>query len=515
MSVRQTVFVALLTALYLCFELAFNARLLDVVGGAASSAQIHHIELFGRSLSGVAVALVVLQLLLGARHRNGTGSPRTLGMVFWCMVAGGLVFGSLQVLVDTLVARSGPEFRRASLNIVLVQRALVDGGVELDGLDDDSGLFAQPAGKAFLALFPLMAVSVERLDDKIRDAKLELISRQVQQELGGAAGYYDRYVEAVKKTQGQWQNYKRAPIPQDMEAEVARRQDKAWADYLEDLGKRGWTPSTVPGMARNAVLRKVRAQVPVSQQWALNDEAAFRDAVAVQVRRRMGGNAGDGSITVKGRRMPPGLGWPAFFAHAGVQAELRDGLKLPASVTLQPAYGSGAEFDRAVFAPLVRDLARRELVRYDAAAATFADGAANAQLGLDAARAVIVPPVALFFSLMGAVGHLAKLSYLLLRLAVAALPALRGRALRLWVVPFAVIGLVWLGLSWAENPVTRSRLHAYINQQVLQGGGPGAAALVNALHVVAVGQGYAYPLNEWVRTRVLGGITYGYQDAAH
>jgi hypothetical protein len=515
MSVGQTVFVALLTTLYLCFELAFNARLLDVVGGAASSAQIHHIELFGRSLSGVAVALVVLQLLLARRHRNGTGSPRSLAMVFWCMVAGGLVFGSLQMLVDQLVQRSDPAFRRASLNIVLVQSALVKGGVELDGLDDDPGLFAQPAGKAFLALFPLMAVSVERLDEKIRDAKLELISRQVQQELGGAAGYYGRYVEAVKKTQDQWQSYQRAPTAKDMEAEVVRRQDKAWADYLQDLGQRGWTPSTVPGMARSAVLRKVRAKVPVPEQWALNDEAGFRDAVATQVRRRMGGSGGDGSIVVKGRRIPPGLGWTAFFAHASVQAELREVLKLPAGVTLQPAYSNGADFDRAVFAPLVRDTARRELVRYDAHADTFADGAVNAQLGLDSARAVIVPPIALFFSLLGAVGHLAKLSYLLLRLTVAAVPALRARLRRLWLLPLAVMGLVWSGLSWADNPVTRSRLHAYINQQVLQGGGPGAVPLVNALHVVAVGQGYAYPLNEWVRTRVLAGVTYGYQDATH
>ena len=75
MSPRQTLFVALLTAIYLCFELAFNARLLDVVGGAASNEQIHSIETFGRALSGVAVALLVLQFLLSMRNRLGTGSP--------------------------------------------------------------------------------------------------------------------------------------------------------------------------------------------------------------------------------------------------------------------------------------------------------------------------------------------------------------------------------------------------------------------------------------------------------
>ena len=266
MSIRQTLFLVLLTIAYLCFELAFNARLLDVVGGTASPDQIHHIEHWGRSLSGIALALFVLQVLLARRNKSRNGSPRGLAIVFWCLASGVAMFLFLQTLVDTLVTYSSPGFRRISLNMVLVQGALVRGGVELDGLDDDPGLFAQPAGKAFLALFPAMAVSVERLDEKIRDAKLELIGRQVQRALGGAAGYYKSYTEAVKKTQDQWQRYQRVPGRQDVEGEVARRQDQAWSEYLEDLGRRGWTPSTVPGMARSAVLRKVRAKIPVPAQ---------------------------------------------------------------------------------------------------------------------------------------------------------------------------------------------------------------------------------------------------------
>lgn len=512
MSRGQTVWVALLTALYLCFELAFNARLLDVVGGAPSPDQLHAIEIFGRSLSGVAVALVLLQLLLGRRARSARGSPRALAIVFWCLLAGLLVFASLQLLVEQLVARSSPEFRRASLNIVLVQRALARGAVELAGLDDDPGLFARPEGKAFMAQFPVLAVSVQRLDEKIRDAKLDLVSRQVSDSLGGAAGLYRHYVEAVQKTQGQWQRYQRVPGAQDLDAEIARRQDAAWADYLSDLGQRGWTPSTVPGMAQATVRRKVRARVRVPADWALNDEAGFRAAVAAQVRRKAG-VAGDGGLTVQGRRLPPGLSWPAFFAHAGVQAELRQALRLPVTVALQPSYRSGEAFEREVFTPLLRDVAQRELQRYDAPAERFADGAPHAEAGREAARAAIVPPLALFFSLLGAIGHLAKLSYLLLRLAVGWRPAWQARARHLWAVPVAVLLLCWGLLSVLDNAVTRSRLYAYMREQLLQDGGAGARVLANGLHVVAVGQGLGYPVNEAIRTRLLGGITYGYEEA--
>ena len=57
MKRKHAIWLVVLTSIYLCVELAFNARLLDVVGSAPDADTVHHIEIFGRSLSGVAVAL--------------------------------------------------------------------------------------------------------------------------------------------------------------------------------------------------------------------------------------------------------------------------------------------------------------------------------------------------------------------------------------------------------------------------------------------------------------------------
>lgn len=512
MTPKQTLYVAVLTAIYLCFELAFNARLLDVVGSAASTDQIHSIEVFGRALSGVAVALLVLQFLLGMRNRLCTGSPDVFEMVFWCLCAGALVYFLLQLLVNHLVERSSAEFRRTSLNLVLVQRALVDGSVELDGLGDDPGLFAKPAGKAFLAMFPVMAVSVDQLDEKISDAKPQMISRQISERFEGAGGFHKKYLEAVDKTAEQWKQYQRIPSAQALVDRVAREQDAAWNKYISDLGRRGWTPSSVPAHARNTVRRQVMKSAGVSNQWNLTDEASFRAAVERKVRRKAGNPKGSAGLMVKGQRIPPGLSWPAFFAHNAVQAELREALNLPKHVRLKHDYASIVEFDREVFSPMVLDTARRELARYDAPAESFQARGDNVRAGVDAARAAIVPPLALFFSLLGAVGHLAKLTYLLLRLGATAIPAFRERARHLWLAPVAVLAIAWTGLSQADNSVTRSRLHNYMIEQVIANGGAGSGLLVNTLHVVAVGQGYGYPINEAVRTHVLGGITFGYRE---
>ena len=102
MSLRAIFGLCLITGLYLMFELAFNARLLDVVGGTATTEQVHNIEIFGKLLSGTAAALVVLQLLITMRSRSATASPGVIGIAFWCGLTLMLVYGGLQLFVDCL-----------------------------------------------------------------------------------------------------------------------------------------------------------------------------------------------------------------------------------------------------------------------------------------------------------------------------------------------------------------------------------------------------------------------------
>ena len=518
MTLRQIGFLCVLTLCYLVFELAFNARLLDVVGSAADESQVHHIEVFGRSLSGIAAALVVLQVLLARRNRRG--SPAILGILFWCLVTGVVIYGALYELVERLATTSSPEFRRQSLNIQLLQRALVDGSAEVDGLGTDPGLLAEPQGKAFLALFPALAVSVERLDEKIAAAKQSLIERALDRQMGGPQGYAGSWDSALKATREQWQKYRR--IPQDLDARVAREQDRAWSDYVADLRKRRWTPGSVPGYAHASVLRSVRNRVPVPADWALDDEAGFREAVAARVRRQAGVGAGDGSVAVHGQHVPPGLGFEDFVRQRGVQLELQDKLKAPDDVPIAATYADGAAFERLLYRPMLHRLAAQKLRDYESPVADFADGHRLQETGVAAVRAVIVPPIALFFSLLGAIGHASKLSYLVVkgahvpiskRFAGSLADRLTGRAG--WV-PVGALAIAFAALALLENDVTRSRLYAYMSAQTTAGHGDGgqhlaALALMGALHDIAVGQGYAYPFDEKIRTDLLGGITFGYQ----
>lgn len=435
-----------------------------------------------------------------------------------CTTVGWAVYVSLGKLTDYLVESSSPSFRHASVNIVLVQRALVDGLIKIDGFTEDKFIFHRPEGKAFLALFPLMATSVDRLEEKIREAKLDLIKNQVDTHLGGPAAYYKKYAGAVQEAADQWKRYSAAGNPGGGNMDIAARQDKAWNDYLNELSKSGWTQHTVPDRYRSRVLRKVQAKIPVPFDWDLADEEVFR--AAVKRRAERGGRKDGEGVSVGGKIIPPGLGWEAFFSLPAVQTELRKKLQLPSRVVLRPAYRSGEDFERTVFDPLVSEIARQKLVAYDAPAATYAAGGKHEQLGKEMARAAIVPPVALFFSLAGALGHLGKLIFLCLKAVMHASFTGKSSHRYLRYLPVGMFVAVILGsvlvLRKLENDVTQSRLYGFLESQVISDRADSLMppAIANVSHIVAVGQGIFYPGNEWVRINMLGGFSFGYEPLA-
>ena len=522
LQIRQTLILIVLTIAYLCFELGFNARLLDVVGGNVKPEDVEGVEFYGRSLSGIAAALVVLQLMWRRRLKNNGSGPSWMKIIVCCVVTAGVVFGVLKTTVNVLVNTRDAEFRRMAFNTTLLQRSLVGGSLQLQGLVDDPTLFAKPEGKSFLALFPFLAVSVRHLDERMGPAKEQLVRANVRQVAGGPAGYYDKYQEAMRELAGKWELY--AGIIPDSDAGLRAKQQSSWDEYRNSLSRRGWQPHSVPARHRAAVVNNVRKKVPVSSNWHPADELSFRAAV----KRRYTAEAASKGVTVRGERIPPGLPFAAFVARPGVQAQLRDALKLPAGATVQSAYASPADFGRLFDQFLDRQTAER-LVEYRASRTDFEAGGRFFHEGKEAARAAIVPPVALFFSLLGAIGHFSKLLYLIATVGLLVLAARRGEQAgadgqlsrrSAWIATGVLAGAflgTWGILSLLDNNVTKSDLFRQMldwNRQAADDSTrwqiAGKGLLANITHVVAVGQGYSYPVNEAIRINVLQGIEYGY-----
>ena len=534
LQIRQTLILIALTIVYLCFELGFNARLLDVVGGDVDPKAVEDVEFYGRSLSGIAAALVVLQLMWRRRLRIDTIGPSWKKIGLWSLATAVIVFMVLKTFVTVLVNTRDAQFRRMAFTTTLMQRSLVGGSLQLQGLVDDPGLFAQPEGKAFLALFPALAVSVSHLDERMEPAKEQLINFNVRKLAGGAAGYYEKYQQAVEEVHDRWKLYS-GMIP-DNDPGLQAKQQSSWSDYEQSLSRHGWRPESVPARRRAAVVNNVRKKVPVPANWHPADQMSFRLAV----KRRYASEAASKGITVKGDRIPPGLPFPAFVARPGIQAVLRDGpdggngseesrgLRLPRGAVVQDAYGSPAEFGR-LFDQFAAHVTQEKLLEYRASPVDFEGGGKYFVKGKDAAHAAIVPPVALFFSLLGAIGHFSKLLYLIATVGLLVLAARRGEEagkdgqlsrrsawIATGVLASAFLG-IWGIFTVSDNHVTRSELFRQMldwNRQAEDGSTrwliAGKGLLANFTHVVAVGQGYSYPVNEAIRVTILQGMEYGY-----
>ncbi|MFL9923695.1 hypothetical protein PQR62_05455 [Herbaspirillum lusitanum] len=513
--IKQILLLIAITFVYLTFELGFNARLLDVVG-SGNVDDVHNIEIFGRTLSGIAVALFVFGRMMDRRIRSDYGNvPSLRRIALFCVITIAAVFFFIKALVDGLVVSRDTEFRRMAMNTTLLQSALIDGRVTLTGLSDDEKIFARPEGKAFLALFPLMAVSVNNLEERIKNEK-EILMRQAVAKQIGAAQYYKNYTEAIRETHKKWLQYARIPTSSDQG--LRQEQDKAWSEYQRSLSRHRWTPDSVPANRRATVVNNVRRKVPVPPNWDPADEATFREAVEQKYRRAMASSAR--SVTVSGDVIPPGLPFPAFVARPGVQRELRNTLKLPPSATVATSYATSAEFMQ-LFDQAVALEARKRLERFTADERALSPGGIYYADAEKATRAAIVPPIALFFSLLGAITHFTKLLYLITKLVML---LVRSEAKLPWRVEWSAKGAlavvflaVMLSLNVTENSITRSdlfgRMMGWMQHgpaQAQEGGSIGKWALTRAVHIVAVGQGYGYPLNESIRMNVLQGLNYGY-----
>lgn len=509
LPIPQTLFIIALTLTYLVVEMAFNASLLDVSGGLLSD-RVESMELYGRLLSGIAVALFVLQYLLGKRVKNAGRSPHVLTMVFWCLFSIVLTYGALKFVVDMLVHSTSPQFRKASVNLMLVRSEMLHGRALISGLADDSAFFEQPEGKAFAALFPALGAMIwPKLDKTLAPAKAELLYKATDSKLGGVQAFYDgAYKDAIKQASDMY----RGIYPKDVFNDIWRREsDKAWAQYEADLKARRWTPYTVPYHARSRVVAEMGKRVGVPKHWNPSDRQGFNSAMFVKVNKNLTSNPG--AIYDDGKLVASGLSWPAYVAHPVTQRELRQSFALPQDVPVLAAYASGEDFDAKLYRPVVRASSDKELKRLDLPAEQYKAPGKHAKDGFEAAQAALVPPIALWFSLLGAISHLAKLLYQLTRLAAMYLPSSRATRWAPVMMPLLTVCLIGMFIGSSDTKATASGPHQFLKNQALAASDEGGSMLrtrlaIGVMHAVEVGQSYAYPINNFVRNEVLQGFSF-------
>lgn len=523
-----------ITLTYLICELAFNSRLLDLVGSVSTADEVHNMERYGRTLTAIAAALLALQFSLMGLVRlkkKGvwlTAKASTALVLLICLITGTLTWHAVEWVIERQVTKSTGEFRQMSLLAQLYQHALIEGQQTLEGIPLDSGggqaqTWTSPSGKAFLATLPVLLSSSDRYRKLLeRDAEQNLRDNISARE-GGVRGYYELWLQARGEVHKQFVAYYNDEM--DISETVRLEQARAWQRYERSLEAKRLKTWNVPRRYYATVRKQVRGQgVPVTNDWSPSDRTGFNAAVAKAARQKY---LAQRTVVYKGVTLPKRLDWGVFFRLEVIQKELREKLLLPANTFVREEYPLNdklKQFALELHTPHLNEAVKQQLPELRAAVSSYSAGGSNEKLGEDAARAVIVPPIALIFSLVGALTHLAKLLYLVLVPLTATLltrrPSRPVRFLNRYPLafPVALIAVLVVTFSLINNSITESVVYKNLKDGLagakititdepipLSGG-----AVLRVMHAVSIGQSYSYPINQYLREHVLQGFDFGY-----
>lgn len=404
--IRPAIILAL-TVTYLLLELPFAAHLLDIVGTTADPAVLHKTEIAGRLISGLAASLLVWGLYVIPRSRS------FLHGVALCLLTGVPITTAVYVgqsrLVEVLVDRSTAEERQTAFGVLAFTTLIQKGRADVSGLLLDEEGLASAEGKTFVAVLPALGAAMPDVRERLRPQVRAVVRTAVLERMGSASEYYNRvYRPSLEALAKQYEQYRKGVVAHvSALEEVDRRAEAGYAEYVTEL--RGKGIDGPPSRWQCPRIRKnVRSRgVPVPDSWDCWERRTF--VLAARNKGHMDARARyvSQSERTAGFVLPDDLpDFEAFLADANVQGRWRKEIGLTRALPLRLM--DLQELERSVYQVILHDNVEEGVRKLEAGVKDFEQGGRYYQDGERAIRSLIIPPLALFFSLFGAVTHFIK-----------------------------------------------------------------------------------------------------------
>lgn len=459
------------TGLYLLFEIPFGSLVLDVVGSAATSAEIERLEWTGRVFTALAVLIVVWGTLFD-RYVDGLADLRRtyLAMALSAVVVVPVVHQAVWYGVEAFVASSSPAARQRAANAQLLRTELFSAKPRIAGLPVEPGVLARPEWKAFAAAAPMVGIAEPRALASVASSFQALLRRNVEERMGGPEEFRRKEFEpALVELHKAYDGYRDGvKVRADALGPAGREADTRWKDWNTFMSKvTAGTMEFTPADVRNLRAKLATKGVRMSDDQDPRSERDFKRAVMGEAVKPVEAAFDNRVREALGREgvLPRDIdSFGRFATQAPVQAKMKSLLGMEEAGAAIPVDAQGAAFEKSVYRPVVDAVQRRLSASYLGDPTVFADGAKDGALGRDVFRASLVPPVALALSLLGILVHVFKFSNYALILRSLGRPgnagrSRRGRHLR---IAFGIVAVLagLLALSPAATRLTTSEFVA-------------------------------------------------------
>ena len=431
------------TAALLVVELAFAARLLDMIGGPIGEQQLRALAAWGWGLGGIALILLVCGFVLPRVSRKGWPIQRRFfAFALSAIVSSETAYLAGPALTGWLEDRTSAMERQCAVQLRVL--AMVR--------QDNAAAIAPPGIQSALIRAPYVGFSCTSLAAASRDELREALQGAVARRIGTAEQVYDNvFIPSVRSLRDAYNEYVSAQLRlvADIRA-IPDQQAQTWQRFLDRLAQVGLTPTRVPRRDWSRVAADAGDMgVQIPPEWNPADKPVFMEAVATASRKTADARYNDFVGEHFQEALPPGLDWRSFFSQPGIQAHWRTEIDAPAEAILTPNMGFGA-FRQTVYDPRVDRLVQPLLDDLLGPTSGFARDGVQGHAGSVAVHWVMLPSVLFGLALLCILGHGGLLFHLGCQILLC-FGEPRRRAAEVGAAAVVILLVGWLALHGLES----------------------------------------------------------------
>lgn len=454
----------LINLMYISCEFLFNFFLLNTASTFSTLDQIHSVEIMGRSLASFGFTLLFWKMIQNSKKTGGQ-------KFFYIILVSCITYPSFYYLqgklVDYLAESSTPETKRKMNDLFLLKQGLINGSVQLDSIPYNPSIKDLPESKTFIS-----SISLFMLNNNAVHSYIEKNRNQVARHVFNAqltkepSQYIAAYEKVIAEIDLLYKKYEELEYRRQVEASKAQKiangsfsdmHNKLKRKYRSDSRKRQYAglsyasyvnTSSIKDLIKDELRR--RHSINIVSNFNPNNKASFVNAVVHSVNKEFA-EINNRTKDEIGFVVPLGYNYRThFYNDPAIKKLLKD--------TLGPLY-----FDGYFGAKAFRDLdiqADRKMLRDNAKIISlqlthnFSNRDLNSAESISIVKAMIIPPIALIFSIFFAFLNL----FILIK--TIAMKVMKNKAKSNKISNYIVYGLLFILLvfpSVLNNKYTESK----------------------------------------------------------
>ncbi|MDR6434618.1 hypothetical protein [Brucella pseudogrignonensis] len=401
-----TVFMLVLTGIYLTIEIPYSVFLIDFLASDAQG-DIDQVEKVGRLLTGVAVAILLVGSVVFPIC--ATRLPVLTTFLIATVVAVPSVKFTYDMLnfvgEETGRRKSGDELKSAFLTN-LSKRQLGEKGI--------NDLVASETGdwKMFVSYLPALADGGDGNLFRLTGVTLEQLAKDEAKRLYGEPSAFRaaQFHDALRNLSDSYRSYQTASVDHKAALDkVSSQTAQKWVEFRRMVEYRIGRKRNYSARERSVIVSRLKSEgLNFPNGYNPNDEKTFKNIVSKKMSSEINNSYEKGVLNTVGAYVPPGLSYSEFVKHKAIQKRLQEIFYLPKNSKTISSDLSDEEFQNIVFNPSLKGSADNLLMMLKLSAKDFGTKSEYTLRGVQSLKAIELPVMAILLSLAGAILHLFK-----------------------------------------------------------------------------------------------------------